>query len=71
MIGTHRLDEMWKAATCTSECIKTRSKPSASCTPFSVRFGVPMFTYYEQNPEYGVRFAKAMAGVTRGKLRMT
>jgi hypothetical protein len=26
-----------------------------------------MFDYYEKNPEYAARFAKAMAGVTTSK----
>jgi hypothetical protein len=67
-----RLHEIWKAATSTSECLKVDSSKTGAgtagaTTPFAVRFGVPMFTYYAQNPELGVRFAKAMAGPTRGK----
>jgi hypothetical protein len=27
-----------------------------------------MFTYYAQKPEYAARFAKAMAGATKGML---
>jgi len=34
-------------------------------SPFNTYFGVPMFLYYERNPQFAARFAKAMAGVTR------
>ncbi|KAE8151808.1 hypothetical protein BDV25DRAFT_86725 [Aspergillus avenaceus] len=64
--GHYMLDEMLKAATSTSDCIKASAKANSSVTPFTVRFGAPMFKYYEQNPEYATRFAKAMAGATRG-----
>lgn len=36
-------------------------------TPFRTRHGVPVFTYYAQNPNAAVRFAKAMAGATKSE----
>ncbi|KAL3485019.1 hypothetical protein BJX62DRAFT_243350 [Aspergillus germanicus] len=84
--GHYLLDEMWKAATRTSECLKieasARPTPTidaiacttgggTQATPFSVHFGVPMFTYYAQKPEYAARFAKAMAGATKVDRQIT
>jgi len=64
--GHYMLDECFKAATACSDCIKASPNDSDSThSPFNTYFGVPMFLYYERNPQFAARFAKAMAGVTR------
>ncbi|KAL1799160.1 hypothetical protein ACET3X_003197 [Alternaria dauci] len=61
--GHYMLDECFKAATACSDCIKASPNDSDSThSPFNTYFGVPMFSYYEQNPQFAARFAKAMAG---------
>ena len=61
-----RVDEMLKAATDTSKCLKASPFESdSSHSPFNTRHGVPMFTYYAQNPRFAARFAKAMAGAAK------
>ncbi|KAL9105191.1 MAG: hypothetical protein Q9187_008773, partial [Circinaria calcarea] len=58
-----RMDDMFKAASETSTVIE-RSPYTSDTThsPFHTRFGVPMYEYYEQNPQKGARFAQAMRG---------
>ncbi|KAI1389027.1 O-methyltransferase [Hypoxylon trugodes] len=64
--GHYMVDEMWKAATATAECVKASPYESdSSHSPFKTRFGIPLFEYYAKNPGYAARFAKAMAGATK------
>nr|XP_036579355.1 o-methyltransferase [Colletotrichum truncatum]KAF6786902.1 o-methyltransferase [Colletotrichum truncatum] len=56
-------DEMLKAASSTADNV--RASPDAydsALTPFSTRHGLPIFDYYEKDPQRSLRFAKAMAG---------
>ncbi|ROV86719.1 hypothetical protein VMCG_10942 [Cytospora schulzeri] len=70
--GHYMLDEMWKAATSMAAAIREAPHESDSehCG-FMAGLGVPMFTYYAQNPKLAARFAKAMAGVTRVDRQIT
>lgn len=56
-------DEILKA--CAESSVSIKADPyktdSVHC-PFYKRFGIPIFEYYEKNPEYAERFAKGMAG---------
>ncbi len=58
-----RMDEMFKAASETATVIERspHSSDTKHC-PFHTRFGVPMYEYYQQNPQKGTRFAQAMRG---------
>jgi hypothetical protein len=59
---------MFKSASSTADCIKASPQVSDLVhSPFTTRLGETMFDYYEKNPEYAARFAKAMAGVTTSK----
>jgi hypothetical protein len=61
-----QMDEVFQAASETAKYL--RQSPStfdgAHC-PFSMRFQMPIFEYYKQNPEKGERFGKALAGATQ------
>lgn len=62
--GYYAMDEMFKAASSTADCIKESPQDSDLVhSPFKTRLGATMFDYYEQNPAHAARFAKAMAGV--------
>jgi len=59
------MDDMFKSASSTADCI--RASPQISDlvhSPFTTRLGATMFDYYDKNPAHAARFAKAMAGVT-------
>ncbi|KAI8623622.1 O-methyltransferase [Xylariaceae sp. FL1651] len=63
--GAYILDEMWTAAA--SAAISAKSSPYESdynSCPFKTSHGVPLFKYYDMNPQLATRFAKAMAAVT-------
>ena len=65
--GHFGMDEIFKAASSTSETVKAAPyKSDLINSPFTTRLGASMFEYYEQNPEHAARFAKAMAGVAGG-----
>lgn len=69
--GHYGMDEMFKAASSTADCIKeSPQKSNLEHSPFKTRLGTTMFEYYGQNPEHAARFAKAMAGVASGKSRI-
>ncbi|EHK97155.1 putative Sterigmatocystin 8-O-methyltransferase [Glarea lozoyensis 74030] len=56
-------DEILKACAESGAAIKADPYNSDGLhCPFYKRFGVPIFDYYEKNPQYAGRFAKAMAG---------
>ncbi|KAK2764514.1 hypothetical protein FQN54_009209 [Arachnomyces sp. PD_36] len=62
----YTLDEMWKAATATSDSLKESPyEVNSEHTAFSTRHGLPIFKYYAQDPKRAGRFARAMAGATR------
>ncbi|KAI1144405.1 O-methyltransferase [Hypoxylon sp. FL0543] len=70
--GQLSLDEPWKAATSSADCIKASPYESDSAhSPFSTRHGLPMFEFYAKNPQYAARFAKAMGGITRVDRQIT
>ncbi|KAI1413551.1 O-methyltransferase [Hypoxylon sp. FL1857] len=70
--GQFSMDELWKAATSSADCIKASPYESDSAhSPFSTRHGLPMFEFYAKNPQYAARFAKAMAGLTRVDRQIT
>lgn len=67
-VGRCRLDEMLKAAASTGDAIRAAPHESdAEHCAFNTGHGMPLFTYYAQNPKFAARFAKAMAGVTQGE----
>lgn len=59
---------MLKASANTSDAIKKVpfEADSVHC-PFYDRFGIPIFNYYKEHPEYSARFAKAMQGWRKRK----
>jgi len=62
----YTLDEMWKAASATSDCLKASPHESDSThSPFMTRHGLPIFDYYAKDPRRAGRFAKAMAGAAK------
>ncbi|KAI0545025.1 O-methyltransferase [Xylaria curta] len=64
--GHYMLDECLRAATMAAACIKDSPDESdGKHSPFHTFFGMPMFSFYERNPMYAARFAKAMAGTTK------
>ncbi|KAI0199506.1 O-methyltransferase [Astrocystis sublimbata] len=64
--GSYMLDECLKAASMASICVRRfPNEPDSTHSPFHTFFGVPMFSFYEQNPTHAARFAKAMAGTTK------
>lgn len=64
--GQLSLDELWKAATSSADCVKASPYESDSThSPFSTRHGATMFEFYKKNPRYAARFAKAMGGITK------
>ena len=66
--STRRMDDMFKSASTTAECIKASPQVSDLVhSPFTTRLGATMFDYYDKNPQHAARFAKAMAGVTTSK----
>ncbi|KAI0841458.1 O-methyltransferase [Hypoxylon sp. FL0890] len=70
--GQFSMDELWKAATSSADCIKASPYESDSAhSPFSTRHGLPMFDFYAKNPKYAARFAKAMGGITRVDRQIT
>ncbi|KAH8723052.1 S-adenosyl-L-methionine-dependent methyltransferase [Phaeosphaeriaceae sp. PMI808] len=60
-----QMDEMYQAASSTSEALrKSPFEQTGSLTPFSCRFGVPIYDYYKQHPNKAARFGEAMQGAT-------
>ncbi|KAF2804125.1 O-methyltransferase [Mytilinidion resinicola] len=60
--GHFGMDEIFKAASSTSDTIKASPhKSDVEHSPFRTRLGASMFEYYEQHPDHAARFAKAMA----------
>lgn len=60
---------MFKAASeCNNNLKASPYETSNVCCPFATRHGVPTFEYYSQNPDKALRFAKAMAGLTKSML---
>ncbi|KAL9109921.1 MAG: hypothetical protein Q9227_005444 [Pyrenula ochraceoflavens] len=65
-VAHYTLDEMWKAASATSQNLQEYPyKYDSDNTPFKTRHGVPIFKYYAQNPSAAGRFARAMAGAAK------
>lgn len=61
---------MLKAAAESTVSLKSTPNESDSIhCPFKTRHGVPIFQYYAQNPDKAGRFARAMAGYRRSRLR--
>ncbi|KAG8158539.1 hypothetical protein KVR01_011661 [Diaporthe batatas] len=59
----YSFDETLKASANTSDAIKKVPFEADSVHwPFYDRFGIPIFNYYKEHPEYSARFAKAMQG---------
>lgn len=66
--GHFGLDEIFKAASSTADCIKKAPQQTDLVhSAFNERLGATMFDYYHKNPEHATRFAKAMAGAAGGK----
>ncbi|KAL7623512.1 hypothetical protein AAE478_007195 [Parahypoxylon ruwenzoriense] len=62
----YTLDEMWKAASATSDYLREYPyEDTSSHTAFSTRHGLPIFDFYAKDPKRAGRFARAMAGATR------
>lgn len=62
------MDEMFKAASDISLCIKNAPyKSDTQHSPFRTRNDMSLFEYYDHNPAKGARFAQAMAGVAKRK----
>ncbi|KAF2231409.1 sterigmatocystin 8-O-methyltransferase precursor [Viridothelium virens] len=60
------LDEFFGAASATSMSLHNAPKISdAMHSPFYARHGVPAYEFYDKNPDKAIRFASAMAGVTK------
>lgn len=61
-----QMDEMFKAASETSNAIRSRPHGATSNdSPFKHRFGLHTFDYYAKHPRKAERFAQAMAGVSQ------
>ncbi|KAM0444873.1 hypothetical protein ACHAQK_002402 [Fusarium lateritium] len=59
-------DELFKASTATSICIKDAPFVSdGTSSPFQTHFGKPTYAWYAENPDKAGRFAKAMASLTQ------
>lgn len=56
---------MYQAASCTAEAIKkSPHEQRADVTPFSVRFGLSIYDFYQKHSDRADRFGKAMQGAT-------
>ncbi|KAK9423457.1 putative S-adenosyl-L-methionine-dependent methyltransferase, partial [Seiridium unicorne] len=61
-----QVDEMFRAASEASACVQNSPFESNSFnSPFATRQGKPVYSWYGDNPEKGIRFAKGMAGVAQ------
>jgi len=59
-----QVDEMFKAASESSTCIRNAPFESDSIhSPFATRHGKPLYSFYADNPAQSARFARSMAGV--------
>jgi hypothetical protein len=59
------MDEMYKAASSTSEAIrKSPDGISSNGTPFATRFNVSIYDFYKTHPENAARFGEAMGGAS-------
>ncbi|GAP85851.2 putative sterigmatocystin 8-O-methyltransferase [Rosellinia necatrix] len=64
--GQYLLDEFFKAATESADCVKqTPFQSNAKHSPFTMRHQLPLYQFYESNPDLAKRFAKALAGWTK------
>lgn len=62
------MDEMFMAASDTSQCIKNAPfKSDSHNSPFMTRHQMSLFDFYGQYPAKGERFAQAMAGAAKCK----
>ena len=62
------MDEMFMAASETSQCIKNAPfKSDSRNSPFRTRHQMSLFEFYDQHPVQGARFAQAMAGAAKRK----
>ena len=62
------MDEMFMAASDTSQCIRNAPfKSDSHNSPFKTRHQMPLFDFYDQYPAKGARFAQAMAGAAKRK----
>jgi hypothetical protein len=67
--GDYQLDEMFKAAADSAIAIRKERNPQQTArSPFEERHGLPLFKFYERNPNLAARFASAMAGLVVRKL---
>lgn len=67
-LGDMKLDDMFKASSALSALISRAPHTSdATHSAFQQHFGVPVYQYYDQNPEKGKRFAHAMSSWSKGK----
>ncbi|KAG6354278.1 hypothetical protein INS49_004883 [Diaporthe citri] len=71
-LGDMQLDDIFKASSELSTLV-ARSPHASSATEsaFHQRFGVPVYQYYERNPEKGKRFAQAMSSWSKVNERGT
>lgn len=64
-----RMDEMFKAASETSNAIRKNPEGAHSNdSPFKHRFGMHTFEFYAKHPQKAARFARAMAGVSQSNI---
>jgi hypothetical protein len=65
--GQFAMGELFKASAATVDAIKASPQlANLSHSPYKAAFGVTIFEHYNQKPELGMRFAKAMAGAAGG-----
>lgn len=64
-----QMDEVFQAASDTACCLRKApvNLDSTHC-PFNTRHGSSIFQYYQENPDKGERFGRAMAGSTKCRL---
>ena len=62
------MDEMFMAASDTSQCIRNVPfKSDGHNSPFRTRHQMSLFEFYDRYPAKGARFAQAMAGAAKRK----
>ncbi|KAJ5427427.1 hypothetical protein N7491_007869 [Penicillium cf. griseofulvum] len=60
-----QIDEMFKAASSTADAIRESPlEQNKDISPFSVRFGTPIYDFYQQNPDKANRFGLGMKGAS-------
>lgn len=61
-----QVDEMFRAASESSTCVHNAPFESDGInSPFTARHGKPVYSWYTENPEKGIRFARGMSGVAQ------